>query len=66
MSDIYEGFAFKTFGGYSITPTSTKGKLSFDLDVDSFDSYYGPESIDLDALEVYKNLKEYFKGTKYE
>jgi hypothetical protein len=38
MSDIYEGFAFKTFGGYSITPTSTKGKLSFDLDVDSFDS----------------------------
>ena len=39
---------------------------SFDLDVRYFDTYYGECEVSLDALEVYKHLKSYFKGTPYE
>lgn len=66
MSDFYEGFAFKDYGDHSILPWVSGGKLAFELDVEYIDGNYGPDSLTLDALEVYKNLKEYFKGTKYE
>ena len=55
-------FNTKDFGDYSITPIT--GETSFELDV----KYCGflVDWVTLDALEVYNNLKEYFKGTKYE
>lgn len=40
---------------------------SFDLEVKYWDSTWGEHNfVDLNALEVYKHLKEYFKGTEYE
>jgi hypothetical protein len=40
---------------------------SFDLDVAYWNEYLGEDSeITLDAVEVYRNLKAYFEGTKYE
>ena len=39
---------------------------SFDLDVNYMDDYYGYSSVSIDALEVYKHLKAYFKGTVYD
>lgn len=52
---------------------STKGydlfycnRESFELDVNYIDDHYGYSSVTLDALEVYKHLKAYFKGTPHE
>lgn len=39
---------------------------SFELDVNYIDDRYGYSSVTLDALEVYKHLKAYFKGTVYD
>lgn len=50
------------FGAYEIVPTVE----GFELDVRSFDSFYGPDTITLNALEVYRDLKEYFEETEYE
>lgn len=38
----------------------------FDLDVRYIDTYYNNSVQTVNALEVYKHLKEYFKGTPHE
>ena len=50
-------------GPYSDNRT---GVAVFDLDVFYHDYIHGPEEVTLDALQVYKDLKEFFKGTEYE
>lgn len=58
---------YKDCGNFQIDPLVTGKEVSFDLDVDYFDSYYGEISnTSVDALEVYKALKEYFKDSEYE
>lgn len=42
------------------------GGKNFVLGAYYYDDYYGPSEVTLDALQVYKDLKEFFKGTKYE
>lgn len=39
---------------------------SFDLDVNYINDYGRDRSVTIDALEVYKHLKAYFRGTEYE
>lgn len=61
-----EVFKVKKFEGYTVWPAYKNAK-TIDLDVDYWDDYFGSEnSVTLDAVDVYKNLKEYFKGTEHE
>lgn len=53
---------YKDFGGYDL---HWDGK-AFKLEVNYVDSYYGEGFSSFDAVEVYENLKEYFKGTEFE
>jgi hypothetical protein len=57
-------WVYKDFGDYSVDPL-TPERGHFDLYVTYIDEY-GEDYVSLDAVEVYKNLKEYFKGTEYE
>jgi len=58
---------YKDCGNFQICPMGKGNKVSFDLDVDYIDVYYGgTNTTSVDALEVYKALKEYFKGTEYD
>lgn len=38
---------------------------SFEMDIEFFEGYHN-NFVSLDALQVYKHLKEYFKGTPHE
>lgn len=62
MSDT-AGFVGKCYERYAIVPYLD----SFDLDVSYWNYYFDEEdTVTIDALEVYNNLKEYFKGTEHE
>lgn len=49
--------------GFAIDPLYDGG-FDFDVDIRHLDTY--TSCISLDALEVYKALKDYFKGSEYE
>jgi len=56
-------FETKYFNGYDIEP-KPDGSVALEalyIDEDGYDCY-----VELDAIEVYTNLKRYFKGTEYE
>lgn len=64
MSDT-KIWSYLDAGNFAIDPVNPK-RDDFDLDVDYSDSHYGNSTVSLDALEVYRALKGYFKGTEYE
>lgn len=58
---------YKDFGNFNVSGYRNRKKVEFTLGVEDYDDYRQmPYEVEVDALEVYKALKDYFKGSEYE
>jgi len=55
----------ESYDGFGIIPLDSSSG-AFILEVDAGEDHYGKYDVELDALEVYRVLKYYFKGTYFE
>lgn len=67
MNDNNKKWAFRDYGEFNIFPMRDGKEVYFELGVSYYLGLNDDESeVTTDALEVYRALKDYFKGSKYE